>query len=205
MIASKVFTLVAFTVSIHASVIGTAVAQNTSAVNFVPFTSLGNVAAVELFGSRNTQTRLVYQDSTGAIAQYGVVNGPFTTGQTQFSNSTLVPASEAILRGTPIALTAIGNADQGFHVYFLSPSRTLREYKWTAGVGGRYGSGTQCPECIDNMGYSVTTGSDYLYALENPSTNVLRVGFVSPGVPGTLCEAVKVNDASPWQLAPLPN
>ncbi|GLB45023.1 hypothetical protein LshimejAT787_1901010 [Lyophyllum shimeji] len=202
MIASKVVALVAFAVSVHAASVG---GFNTTSADFVPFLAMGQVAAVELFGSRNTQTRLIAQDLNGAIAQYGIVNGPFTTGQTQFG-SILVPATEDILHGTPIAFTAIGNADQGFHVYFLSSSNRLREYKWTATVGGRYGSGTQCPECIDNMGYTVATGSNqWLYALENPTTNVLRVGFVSPGIPGTIVEAVKVNDASPWQLAPLPN
>ncbi|KAF8054324.1 hypothetical protein FPV67DRAFT_1460906 [Lyophyllum atratum] len=200
MIASKLFAAVAFAIGVHASAINT---QNTSAVTYVPVSPLGNVAAVELFGTRAPQTRLVYQDSTGAIVQYGITDGPFTTGKTDFPAGALVPASEPILRGTPIAFTAIGNADQGFHVYFLSPDRILKEYKWTAGVGGRYGN--NCAECIDHMGFSVTAGRDFLYALENPTTNVLRVGFVSPGVPGTLVEAVKVNDASPWQLAPLPN
>jgi len=200
MIASKFLGLVAFAISIYAP---TANAQNTSAVNFVSLVPLSvNVAAVELFGTRDTQTRLIYQDSNGAIAQYGVVNGPFTTGQTQFSNI-LVPASEPILRGTPVAVTAIGNADQGFHVYFLGPDRSLKEYKWTASVGGRYGNA--CPECIDHTGFTVAAGSNWLYALENPSSNVLRVGFVSPGAPGTLSEAVKINDGAAWQFAPLPN
>jgi hypothetical protein len=87
-------------------------------------------------------------------------------------------------------------------VYFLSHRGVLSEYRWDSGRGWSGGSG--CTNCIDRAGFQVAEGSTVLYALQDPSTKALRVGFVSPGNPGTVVEAVSTNSGASWVLAPLP-
>ena len=47
-------------------------------------------------------------------------------------------------------------------------------------------------------------GSQVLYAMEDPTTKTVRVGFVSAGSPGTLSEAVRTSGGA-WSVASLPN
>lgn len=65
----------------------------------MPFTALGNVAAV--YAHPNDDVRLFYQAPTKVIMQYSVV-GPFTAGQQTDAPIALVPASE-VLSGSPIS------------------------------------------------------------------------------------------------------
>ncbi|KAF8063197.1 hypothetical protein FPV67DRAFT_1505488 [Lyophyllum atratum] len=215
MIASKVYALFALIISTHAS---RAASRTNSAVNFVPVSPQGNVAAIQLPGPP-VQTRLYWQDNTGAIVQYALTNGAFTTGKSISSAVVVVPATD-VLRYTPIVATVIGDASQGvcpclpycsltanismfeLHVFFLAPNRTLSEWRFTVPAGGR--SGDACPGCIVHSGFAVAEGSDVLYALEEPISKGLRVGFVSPGAPGTLTEAVSADDGATWQLATMP-
>ncbi|KAF8057466.1 hypothetical protein FPV67DRAFT_1527535 [Lyophyllum atratum] len=197
MIASKVYVLFALVITTHAS---TAASQANSAVDFVPVSPQGNVAAIQLPGPP-VQTRLYWQDNTGAIVQYALTNGAFTTGKSISSAVVVVPATD-VLRHTPIVATVIGDASQGLHVFFLAPNRTLSEWRFTVPAGGR--SGDACPGCIVHSGFTVAEGSGVLYALEEPISKGLRVGFVSPGAPGTLTEAVSADDGATWQLATMP-
>jgi hypothetical protein len=77
-------------------------------VNFVPLAPIGNAAALQL----GVSTWLYYQDSAGAIRQYGLTPGPFTTAHTiAGSNGGLVvPAGQALV-GTPIVVAAIPVGD----------------------------------------------------------------------------------------------
>ena len=47
-------------------------------------------------------------------------------------------------------------------------------------------------------------GSQVLYAMEDPTSKTIRVGFVSTGSPGTLSEAVRTSGGA-WSVASLPN
>lgn len=75
-------------------------------------------------------------------------------------------------------------------MYFLSPDYILSEYRWDIATGWAGGNG--CADCIDRAGFQVP---GYAYGEEqcalcdhwhDPSTDVRRVGFLSPGVPGSL-------------------
>lgn len=200
MILSKVFLLVAIAIGVQASTIAS---RNTSDVAFVPISTLGFVSTTQIADREPVQTRLFYQDSTGNILIHATTNGPFTTG-TNLGARTLVPAAQ-VLRSTPIAATMVANGSRiEQHVFFFSPDHKLREYRYTSTGGWRGGSG--CPGCIDKAGFAVTPGSNILYALEHPTnTGLLRVGFESPGAPGTLSEAVTTDEGSSWQLASFPD
>lgn len=88
------------------------------------------------------------------------------------------------------------------HVFFLSPERTLSEYRYTKDTG--WVGGNACPLCVTHSGFKVAEGSEVLYVAENPKGDIIQVGFVSAGAPGTLSEVVTTNKGQNWQLAPLP-
>ena len=84
------------------------------------------------------------------------------------------------------------------HVYFLSPANVLSEYIWNAGWQG----GPSCTQCLTASNFVAAAGSQILYAMGNPDTAELRVGFVSAGAPTTLTEAVH-DVGGEWQLGQL--
>ncbi|KAF8896007.1 hypothetical protein BD779DRAFT_1782262 [Infundibulicybe gibba] len=180
------------------SVITSTLAHVGRAADVIPLSPLGGVGAVQ---GDNSDTRLYYQKSDGSINEYSVSNA-FNAGNST-ANIGLVPAGQAQL-GTPIVATTInGDFLQEIHVYFFSPSNVLSEWIWANGIGWR--GGPSCTECLTTLGIAVVPGSKVLYAMGNPSTQSLRVGFESAGFPGTLAEADKAGTAgSTWQLAPLP-
>jgi len=76
----------------------------------------------------------------------------------------------------------------------------LSEYIWTNAVG--WSGGSSCAECLTSSGFVAAAGSEVLYAMGNPATAELRVGFISAGAPGTISEAGHTVGGE-WQLAQL--
>jgi hypothetical protein len=76
---------------------------------------MGNVAALQL----GVDTWLYYQNSDGAIDQYGLRPGPFTTAHTIADG--LVTSAHQALTGTPIVATAtpVGDSTNEVGVNFL--------------------------------------------------------------------------------------
>ncbi|KAF7351995.1 hypothetical protein MVEN_01161700 [Mycena venus] len=161
--------------------------------NLVPVAPLGNVASVQ-----NTQgdTRLYFQDSTGAIVQ-GRVTKPFLSGGTYLGSAPLIPASE-VLPNTPIAaITANTATYTAIRIYFLSRENVLSEYMWTSTAG--FTGGPTCTKCLTTQGIVVQNGSEVLYAMANTAFNQFRVGFISAGQPATISEVE--NLGSGWGVA----
>ncbi|KAF8872309.1 hypothetical protein BD779DRAFT_1679797 [Infundibulicybe gibba] len=183
------------------SVTASAFAHVPRAAEIVPLSPFGGVAAVQ---SENNDTRLYYQRSDGSIHQY-IVSNAFNVGHTSGLDTLLIPASEVQL-GTPIAITSTISQFFGeIRIYFFSPSNILSEYIWMAAVG-HFRGGPSCADCLTAAGLAVVPGSKVLYAMQNPSTGSLRVGFVSAGFPSTLAEADRAGAPnSTWQVAALPN
>jgi len=90
-------------------------------------------------------------------------------------------------------------------VFFFSKDYILSEWIWTSDLGTR--GGDACPECITHNGFAVVPGSQALYAMINPSApaSKVRVGFISPGSPGTITEATLNGNTNKWSLSVLPN
>ncbi|KAF8896005.1 hypothetical protein BD779DRAFT_1667882 [Infundibulicybe gibba] len=182
------------------SVVTSALVHAERAVGFVPLSPRGGVGAIQ---ASNSDTRLYYQNGDGSINEISISNA-FDSGHIT-ANNTIIPANQAQL-GTPIAaITTNGDFPQGtIHVYFFSPSDILSEYIWATGIGWR--GGPSCTECLTTSKIAVIPGSKVLYAMGNPLTRSLRVGFESTRFLGTLTEADKSGDlGSTWKVFPLPN
>lgn len=202
MLASTMFAFFALTSSVRAFTI---VARNTSASSFVPLSPVGDVAAVQFgTGTPQAQTRIYYQHNNGNLIQHTVSPGPFTTSRTD--NQNVIVNAQGVLWNTPIAVSAMENGGQGIHIYYLDKNRVLSEKRFTSADGWRPTASKRCPGCIQSAGFTVAEGSDALYAVQHSTNaNVLRVGFVSTGAPGTLTEAVTTDFGVTWVLAPLPD
>ncbi|KAJ7876904.1 hypothetical protein B0H14DRAFT_3859080 [Mycena olivaceomarginata] len=132
--------------------------------DIVRIAPMGNVAAVQI---TTGDTRIFYQDSTGAI-DIGGITAPLLSGGTAKANTPFIPASE-------------------IRIYFLSPENVLSEYIWTP--SGGFTGGPSCTRCLTAQGIVVQNGSQVLYAMANTAFNQFRVGFVSAGQPTTISEA----------------
>ncbi|KAF5343928.1 hypothetical protein D9758_012126 [Tetrapyrgos nigripes] len=142
--------------------------------------------------------------SKGGIEQL-CVNGPFDLGST-FCDITLVPASE-VLSGTPFAVVnslVTPNVYTEFRLYYLSKTLVLSELIWTPATNIRFGA--NCADCLTQYGFQVEPSSvQSLYAMINPSslTSYVRVGFISPGSPNTISEAILNKNTNKWTLSTL--
>ncbi|KAJ7897725.1 hypothetical protein B0H14DRAFT_2676651 [Mycena olivaceomarginata] len=163
--------------------------------NLVPIAPLGNVAAVQI---TTGDTRIYYQDSTGAIVQ-GVITGPFLSGgkATAPAGGVHIPASEVLLYTPIVAITANTATYTGVRVYFLSPEHVLSEYIWAPATG--FIGGPSCIKCLTTQGINVQNGSNVLYAMANTAFTQFRVGFVSAGQPTTVSEAENLGGG--WGVA----
>ncbi|KAJ7840848.1 hypothetical protein B0H14DRAFT_2784215 [Mycena olivaceomarginata] len=139
-----------------------------------PHRPSGNVAAAQI---TTGDTRIYYQDSTGAIVQ-GVITAPFLSGgkATAPAGVLHIPASEVLLYTPIVAITANTATYTGIRVYFLSPEHVLSEYIWAPATG--FIGGPSCIKCLTTQGIKVQNGSNVLYAMANTAFNQFRVGFV---------------------------
>ncbi|KAJ7458238.1 hypothetical protein FB451DRAFT_1182980 [Mycena latifolia] len=161
--------------------------------NLVPIAPMGNVASVQV---TTGDTRIFYQDSTGAI-NIGGVTAPFLSGGKTGPNTPLVPASQ-VLPNTPIAaITANTATYTGVRIYFFSRENVLSEYIWTPTTG--WIGGPSCTNCVTAQGIVVQNGSEVLYAMANTAFNQFRVGFISAGQPATISEAENLGGG--WGVA----
>ncbi|KAE9404320.1 hypothetical protein BT96DRAFT_916886 [Gymnopus androsaceus JB14] len=162
------------------------------------FQAVGNVAAVQGNTGVNGDTRIYFQSLDNTISQ-GIVQYPPLSQPHTSSFITLVPANE-VLAGTPIAaVTVNGTALQEIHVFFLSPANVLSEYYWTNARGFR--GGPSCSECLTAQGF-VASSTKLLYAMGDPVTAAIRLGFVSAGAPNGLSEA-EFTAATGWTVGQL--
>jgi hypothetical protein len=180
---------------------------------------MGNVAAVQI---TTGDTRIFFQDSTGAII-IGGVSAPFLSGGRNGGNSVLVPAGEVLPHTPIVAITANTATYTGVRrlshhthlaipdcpqvrLYFLSRSNVLSEYIYPATIAqntGGFMGGASCTACLTMQGIVTSSTSPVLYAMANPAFNQFRVGFVSAGQPTTVSEAE--NLGAGWQVATFPN
>lgn len=85
------------------------------------------------------------------------------------------------------------------HVFFFSTMGILNEYIWD---GLRWNGGTNCDQCINKGNFTGAGTGEVLYAMQDPSTKLLRVGFVSVDSPSTITEAVRASGGN-WGTFPL--
>ncbi|KAJ7508258.1 hypothetical protein B0H11DRAFT_21334 [Mycena galericulata] len=148
-------------------------------------------------------TRLFFQDSTGAILEWDE-SGLFTTGK-NVGSSVLVPANEVLPYSPIVAITANTATYTGVRLYFLSPDYILSEYIWPTTIATNtngFMGGPSCTTCLTTQGI-VASSSEVLYAMTNTAFNQFRVGFISTGEPTTLSEAE--NLGAGWQVVTYPN
>jgi len=167
--------------------------------DFVPFHSLGGVDAI--LRNSGGDTQIYYQATDGSIWAYET-SAAFDTGTTKF-NTPLIPAGEALV-GTPI-ITVTNDDFTEIHVFFVSPTHILSEWRWDAATS--WASGSSCTTCITNAGFVVQNGGTLLYVL-TPKTSSgelsIRIGFESAGEPSTIVEAEN-HSTGEWQMFALPN
>ncbi|KAF7351996.1 hypothetical protein MVEN_01161800 [Mycena venus] len=192
------FTQLLTVLYVFTAVRASALLGNSTAVvpspNLVPIAPMGNVASVQI---TTGDTRIFYQDSTGAILIRGVT-APFLSGGTVRAIQSLVPASQ-VLPYTPIAAITTNTATYtAMRVYFFSRENVLSEYIWTGPTTGWTG-GPSCTKCLTTQGIVVQNGSEVLYAMANTAFNQFRVGFISAGQPATISEVE--NLGSGWGVA----
>ncbi|KAJ7736700.1 hypothetical protein B0H16DRAFT_1695337 [Mycena metata] len=163
-----------------------------------PISAVGNIAAVQL--SATADTRIFFQDSTGAIMEGGVTAGK------DLGTSVLVPANQ-VLPFTPIfAINDPTATSYLIRLYFFSPENTLSEYIYPTTIPQNtngFMGGPSCTACLTTQGIVGRSGSQVLYALANPAFTQFRVGFISAGQPTTVSEAV--NTGAGWQVSTIPN
>ncbi|KAJ7875194.1 hypothetical protein B0H13DRAFT_2037351 [Mycena leptocephala] len=159
---------------------------------------MGNVAAVQL--SASADTRIFFQDSTGAIIEGGVTAGK------NIGNNLLVPANQ-VLPHTPIfAINAPTAASYMIRLYFFSPENVLSEYIYPTTIAQNtngFMGGPSCTVCLTTQGIVGSSTSQVLYAMANPAFTQFRVGFISAGQPTTVSEATNVGGG--WQVSTIPN
>ncbi|KAJ7437004.1 hypothetical protein FB451DRAFT_1406535 [Mycena latifolia] len=193
MFFTRLFTVLYVFTAVRAS----ALLGNSTAVvpspNLVPIAPMGNVASVQV---TTGDTRIFYQDSTGAI-NIGGVTAPFLSGGAAKANTPFIPAGE-VLPYTPIAaITANTATYTGIRIYFFSRENVLSEYIWAPNVG--FTGGPTCTKCLTAQGIVAQKGSEVLYAMANPAFNQFRVGFISAGQPATISEAENLGGG--WGVA----
>jgi len=173
--------------------------------DLLPFRSLGGIAAVI---RSPTETQIYYQNPDGGIWAYDSMGSNTFTNSHIFFNDPLVPAEE-VMEGTPIEAVQMNFADGSFtiHVFFISPTLTLSEWRFdfdpTSSANTGWFHGPSCVTCITNAGFVVADGPKLAYFLADAPTNLVRVGFVSAGAPGTLSEAV-LDASGEWKLTQIP-
>ncbi|KAJ7896831.1 hypothetical protein B0H13DRAFT_1884895 [Mycena leptocephala] len=183
------FTQLLTVLSIFTAVRASALPGNSTAgvlsPDLFPIAPMGNVAAVQI---TTGDTRIFFQDSTGAII-IGGVSAPFLSGGRNGGNSVLVPAGEVLPHTPIIAITANTATYTGARLYFLSRSNVLSEYIYPATIAqntGGFMGGASCTACLTMQGIVTSSTSPVLYAMANPAFNQFRVGFVSAGQPTTI-------------------
>ncbi|KAJ6622041.1 hypothetical protein B0H10DRAFT_2214651 [Mycena sp. CBHHK59/15] len=186
MFFTKLFTVFPIFTAVIAGAFPSNLTVGAPSPNLVSIAPMGNIATVQ---TTSGDTRLFFQDSTGAILEWNL-SGPFTTGKN-------------------VGHIAVGNPTYtGVRLYFLSPSYVLSEYIWPTTISvntNGFMGGPSCTTCLTTQGIVVSssTGSKVLYAMANPAFNQFRVGFVSAGQPTTLSETE--NFCAGWQVNTYPN
>lgn len=160
-------------------------------------------------------TRVCYQDSTTAINVIATTNA-FDTGK-YIGTNYVIPAGQA-RANTPIAVLGISDGASWSQVCLVSvckPGLTLHLFNPITADPYSVFLSEKCLErvglhtsnwlprryqlCVTNEGFAGVPDSQLLYVVE--SSGIVRIRFVSAGVPDTFSEAVL--SGSEWSLAPL--
>lgn len=149
------------------------------------------------------------------------VSGPFSNTTFSTVPFILVPGSN-VLTGTPIngfivgpqftTVRALGSdynktapsytfaLQYGF--YYLASNLVVSEWYWLSSTGIHWGTGTACPDCIQNSGFIASVNTIGLYAMATVNGG-RRVGFLSSDQSG-IVEVDRVSFGSPYVFARLP-
>ncbi|KAJ6525488.1 hypothetical protein DFH09DRAFT_173394 [Mycena vulgaris] len=161
----------------------------------------GDVGSIFAVQTETGDTRVIYQSLiNNNIMQFNAV-GPFVNTSSVTEPFLLVPGAN-VLRGTPIAGYIIGPAFTTYGFYFLSPNLTVTEWYWLASNGIHFGSGSACPDCINNFGFAASANTIGLYAMAKANGG-RRVGFLSSDQ-SAIAEIDRAATGAPYILARLP-
>ncbi|KAJ7926740.1 hypothetical protein B0H13DRAFT_2265822 [Mycena leptocephala] len=127
--------------------ITTAAVVNTSGLAVTVGGNVGSVFAVQI---ETGDTRIIYQALPNNIIQLSV-SGPFSN--TSFSTVPFI----------------VPGANYG--LYYLAPKLTVSEWYRLSTTGIHWGSGSACPDCIQNSGFVASVNTIGLYAMATPTVD----------------------------------
>ncbi|KAJ7336097.1 hypothetical protein DFH08DRAFT_1018355 [Mycena albidolilacea] len=161
----------------------------------------GSVGAVFGVQTETGDTRIIYQALPSNNIMQLSVSGPFSNTTFSTVPFILVPGSN-VLTGTPINGFIVGPQFTTYGFYYLAPNLVVSEWYWLSTTGIHWGTGTACPDCIQNSGFVASVNTIGLYAMATVNGG-RRVGVLSSDQSG-IVEVDRVSFGSPYVFARLP-
>ncbi|KAJ7836307.1 hypothetical protein B0H13DRAFT_2368805 [Mycena leptocephala] len=165
------------TAAVNSGAIGTAITTaeviNPSTLAAAVGGSVGSVFAVQ---TQTGDTRIIYQALPSNNIMQLSVSGPFSNTSFSTVPFILVPGAN-VLTGTPIDGFLVGAQFTTYGLYYLAQKLTVSEWYRLSTTGIHWGSGSACPDCIQNSGFVASVNTIGLYAMATNGGR--RVGFLS--------------------------
>ncbi|KAJ7815759.1 hypothetical protein B0H13DRAFT_1924020 [Mycena leptocephala] len=152
----------------------------------------GSVGAVFGVQTETGDTRIIYQAFPSNNIMQLSVSGPFSNVTFSTDSRILVPGAN-VSTGTPINGFIIGPQ--------FTTNLTVSEWYWLSTNGIHWGTGTACPDCIQNSGFVASNNTIGLYAMATINGG-RRVGFLSSDQSG-IVEVDRVSFGSPYIIVVL--